>query len=247
LIVALARKNPPADFRDALAKITQETVSFWCQQFADIGIPREKLYTHVVAPAPANMTNARIWTAFNQYSRPGSTTYSVTVLRENFKAIYDELEKHGHPAWGGVEASAGVPGSVVDWETYLAWHYNHGGVLVGVNTGAGKNSEQRLWDSAFGKEALAAYHKFLTGQPLVETPISMDNPMFRIQRRSSGLAHGIQRWHSSGKDPPPWGSSWKAPSRSPTPKSSTSWEKLVDHALEMLGDTEKVPDVYRPK
>jgi len=43
------------------------------------------------------------------------------------------------PPGEAVEASAGVPGSVVDWETYLAWHYNHGGVLVGVNTGAGKN------------------------------------------------------------------------------------------------------------
>ena len=72
-----------------------------------------------------------------------------------------------------MEANAGVPGSVVDWETYLAWHYNHGCVLVGVNTGAtGEDLPKRLRDSAFGKEAIAAYHKFLAGQPLAEKPSS---------------------------------------------------------------------------
>ena len=69
-----------------------------------------------------------------------------TVLGESFKPIYDELEKHGNPPWAGVEANAGIPGSVVDWETYLAWHYNHGCVLVGVNTGA----RARISPSAFG-------------------------------------------------------------------------------------------------
>ena len=71
----------------------------------------------------------------------------------------------------------------MDWETYLAWHYNYGCVLVGVNTGAGKDLEKRLWDSAFGKEAIAAYQKFLTGQPLLEKPFSMDNPTYRIQAK----------------------------------------------------------------
>jgi hypothetical protein len=237
--------HPPDDFRNALAKITQETITFWCRQFVDAGIPAEKVYTHVVAPAPAKMTNARIWTAFNQYSRPGWTSYSVTVLRESFKAIYDELKKHGSPVWAGVEANAGVPGSVVDWETYLAWHYNHGGVLMGVNTGAGKGSEQRLWDSAFGKEAIAAYHKFLTGQPLVEKPVSMDNPLFRIQAKIKRVRDGIQRWHSSGKDPSAVGKLMQGAQPLANGGKLDELEKLVDHALEMLGETEKVPDVYR--
>jgi hypothetical protein len=91
---------------------------------------------HVAAPAPVEKRNAPIWTAFNKYSRPGWTTYPIEVLGESFKPIYDELQNHGNPAWAGVEANAGMPGSDVDWETYLAWHYNHGCVLVGVNTGA---------------------------------------------------------------------------------------------------------------
>ena len=118
------------------------------------------------------------------------------------KAIYDELEKHGNPAWAGVEANAGIPGSVVDWETYLAWHYNHGCVLVGVNMGAtGEDLPRRLWDSAFGKEAIAAYHKFLTGQPLVEKPVSRDHPEFRIQAKMKRVAAGIERWHSERQGP----------------------------------------------
>ena len=238
--------NPPDDFRNALAKITQETIAFWCQQFVDTGIPAEKLYPHVVAPAPAEMTNARIWTAFNQYSRPGWTTYSVTVLRESFKAIYDELEKHGSPAWAGVEANAGVPGSVVDWETYLAWHYNHGGVLMGVSMdGTGKDTHTRMRESAYGKEAIAAYHKFLTGQPLVEKPVSMDNPLFRIQAKIKRVRDGIQRWHSSGKDPSAVGKLMQGAQPLANGGKLDELEKLVDQALEMLGETEKVPDVYR--
>jgi hypothetical protein len=73
-------KNPPADFRMALAKIVQETIAFWCEQFVDAGIPVEKLYPHVAAPAPIELMNAPIWTAFNRYSRPGWTTYAVEVL-----------------------------------------------------------------------------------------------------------------------------------------------------------------------
>ena len=65
--------NPPDDFRQALAKIIHETIAFWCKQFVDAGIPAEKLYPHVAAPAPIEMINAPIWTAFNEYSRPGWT------------------------------------------------------------------------------------------------------------------------------------------------------------------------------
>jgi len=194
--------HPPDDFRQALANVVQDTVAFWCQQFVEAGIPAEELYPHVAAPAPIEVMNAPIWTAFNPYSRPGWTTYAVGVLGQGFKPLYDELEQHGNPAWAGVEANAGMPGSVVDWETYLAWHYNHGCVLVGVNMGAtGEDLPRRLWDSAFGKEAIAAYRKFLMGQPLVEKPFSRENPQLRIQSKMKRVRAGIERWQRSGKDP----------------------------------------------
>ena len=177
-------ERPPEDFHKALATIVQETVAFWCQQFVDAGIPADKLYPHVAAPAPAEVMNAPIWTAFNKYSRPGWTTYPVGVLGESFKPLYDELARRGNPAWAGVEANARFPGSAVDWETYLAWHYNHGCILVGVNTGGtGEDHPKQLWNSAFGAEAIAAYRKFLAGQPLVEKALSLERPEIRTQAK----------------------------------------------------------------
>ncbi len=44
--------HPPDNFRQALAKIVQDTIAFWCEQFVDAGISAGKLYPHVAAPAP---------------------------------------------------------------------------------------------------------------------------------------------------------------------------------------------------
>jgi hypothetical protein len=72
---------------------------------------------------------------------------------------------------------------------------------MGVNMGAtGEDLPRRLWDSAFGKEAIAAYRKFLTGQPLVEKPVSRDHPQVRIPAKMKRVRAGIERWHKSGKD-----------------------------------------------
>jgi hypothetical protein len=141
-----------------------------------------------------------------------------------------------------------MPGSIVDWETYLSWHYNHGCVLVGVNTGAtGEDLPKRLWDSAFGKEAIAAYSKFLTGQPLAEKAISMDRPQFRIQAKMKRVRAGVERWHSSGKDPSAVGKLMEGAQPLADRGELDELERLVDQALEMLGETEKAPDVYRQK
>jgi hypothetical protein len=58
---------------------------------------------------------------------------------------------------------------------------------------------------------------------------------------------GIERWHKSGKDPSAVGKLME--SAQPLANSGTlgELEKLVDQALEMLGETEKVPDVYRKR
>jgi hypothetical protein len=144
-----------------------------------------------------------------------------------------------------VEANAGMPGSFVDWETYLGWHYNHGCILVGVNTGAtGQDLPTRLEASAFSEEAIAAYRKFLTGQPLVEKAVSMDRPEFRIQAKMKRVRAGIERWHRSGKNPAPVGELMEGAQPLANAGKLKELEKLVDQALEMLGETEKVPDVY---
>jgi hypothetical protein len=136
----------------------------------------------------------------------------------------------------------------VDWETYLGWHYNHGCVLVGVNSGAtGEDLPRRLRDSAFGKEAIAASRKFLTGQPLAEKPVSRDRPQFRIQAKMKRVVAGIERWHKSGKDPSEVGKLMEGARPLSDAGRLDELEKLVDRALEMLGEAEKAPDVYRQK
>ncbi len=97
---------------------------------------------------------------------------------------------------------------------------------------------------AVGKDAIAAYHKFLTGQPLVEKPFSMDNSQFRIRVKMKRVRTGIERWHASGKDPSAVGKLMEGAQPLANAGKLAELEKLVDQALEILGETEKVPEVY---
>ena len=167
-----SKTNPPPDFNQALADINQKFIEFWDKQFVDAGIPCSRIYTHIAASPPQDATNnAPIRVAFNPYARPGWTTYPSGTLANGFQPLYDELAKHGDPPWGGVEANAALanPNSAVSWEEYLAWHYNHGAKLVGINVGASDQSLMaNLTKGAFGDEAMAAYRKFLEGKELIE-------------------------------------------------------------------------------
>ncbi len=196
--------KPPPDMVKALAGIVQETVAFWCRAFVEAGISPSKLYPHIPAGADDAVTCTPAWTAFNQWSRPGWSTYGVGPLREGFGPLYTELRKHGGPAWGGVEANVGFPGTLADWETYLAWHYNHGAVLVGINTGAtGTELPGLLEKSAFSPDAIAAYRKFLSGAKLVAKPLPGVDATKRIRAKMATLQAGFQSWLKDRRDPSP--------------------------------------------
>ncbi len=199
-----SKDHPPADLHAALGAIIQETVAFWCRQFAEAGVPRSKLYTHVPAQPPLELMSVPISSAFNKWSRPGWTTYPIMQLGNGFEPLYRELRAQGNPPWGGVEANAGFPGSAVDWETYLGWHYNHGAVIVAVNANAsGKELPDALERSAFGPEALAAYRKFLHGGRLKEGHISLDRPDVQLRRKMEAFQSRLREWQASGRDPSP--------------------------------------------
>jgi hypothetical protein len=166
------KDNPPADFNRALADINQKFIGFWDKQFVDAGIPCSRIYTHVAAAPPQDDdNNAPIRIVFNPYARPGWTTYPLGTLAKGFQPLYDELAKHGNPAWGGVEANnaAFANPNAPGWEEYLAWHYNHGAKLVGINVGASDQSiTSNLSKGASDDEAMAAYTKLLKGEKLIE-------------------------------------------------------------------------------
>jgi hypothetical protein len=61
-----------------------------------------------------------------------------------------------------------------------------------------------LEKSAFGQEALAAYRKFLAGDPLREKPVT-DTPQLRVQRKMVAVQAGFRAWQAAGRDPAPIG------------------------------------------
>jgi hypothetical protein len=235
------KDHPPADIHQALGEIIQETVAYWCKAFVQAGLPARKLYPHIPAGAPLEMTSAPVEAAFNAWSRPAWSTYPVGPLQQSFHPIYNALKKHGSPPWGGVEANVGIPGALIDWESYLAWHYNHGAALVAINIGAtGTELPARLEKSAFGPEALAAYRKFLKGETLREKPISADLPQMRIRGKMETLQAGFRRWQNAGRDPAPIGRfvEERLPALLQANKLDEA-EALLDEALKRLNEKDR--------
>jgi hypothetical protein len=73
----------------------------------------------------------------------------------------------------------------------------------------------------------------------------VDNPQFRIQRKMIRVRDGVQRWHLSGKDPSAVAKLMEGAKPLVSAGKIEELEKLVDQALEMMGETENVPEVYR--
>ena len=103
-----------------------------------------------------------------------------------------------------------------------------------------------LWprESAFGEEAMAVYHKFLQGEPLVEKEISMDHPQFRIQAKMKRVQAGVKLWRESGKDPSEVEKLMQSVQSLMTENKLEEVEEVLDKAIEMLGEKKALPDVY---
>ncbi|MHC4537413.1 MAG: hypothetical protein ACYS6K_26030 [Planctomycetota bacterium] len=167
-----SKDKPPEDFGRALAEINKEYISYWCRKLSEAGIPTEKMYTHIAAGAGVigspmvEFTNAPIEIAFNDYSRPGWTTYPVGPLRNDFEALYKELFCHGSPHWASTEASPTMGPSggkhALTTKDYLARHYDYGATVIVFNTGAtSKELSKSLTEGVWGEHAVNAYRTFL--------------------------------------------------------------------------------------
>jgi len=163
-----SKDKPPEDFATALAEVNKEYISYWSRKLAEAGIPTEKMYTHIAAgagvigSAMVEFTNAPIEIAFNDYSRPGWTTYPVGPLRNDFEALYKELERHGNPHWAGTEASPTGGNLALTTKDYLARHFDYGATVIVFNTGAtSEELSKSLTEGVWGAEAVNAYRTFL--------------------------------------------------------------------------------------
>ena len=167
-----SKDNPPTDFGKALAKINEDYITYWCRKLAEAGIPTSKMYTHIAAGAgvigspTVGFTNAPIEIAFNDYSRPGWTTYPVGPLRNDFEALYKELERHGNPHWASTEASPTMGPSggkyALTTKDYLARHFDYGATVIVFNTGAtSEELSKSLTEGVWSQHAVNAYRTFL--------------------------------------------------------------------------------------
>ena len=167
-----SKDKPPEDFATALAEVNKEYISYWSRKLFEAGIPPEKMYTHIAAGAGVigspmvEFTNAPIEIAFNDYSRPGWTTYPVGPLRNDFEALYQELERHGNPHWASTEASPTMGPSggkhALSTKDYLARHFDYGATVIVFNTGAtSKELSKSLAEGVWGVHAVNAYRTFL--------------------------------------------------------------------------------------
>ena len=165
-----SKANPPKNFPEALAKINHDFIALWAKNFADSGIPKDRMYTHVAAGADEvgspvlEFTNAPISVAFNDYTRPGWTTYPIGPLQENFDVLYKQLADHKVSHWGGTESSpSGMGSAKLPPYQYLKQHYDHGATVVVMNIGASGGLASSLNQAVWGKNAVAAYQRFLEG------------------------------------------------------------------------------------
>jgi len=167
-----SKARPPEDFGRALAKVNRDYTTYWCRKLAQAGIPTEKMYTHAAAGAGVvgspgvEFTNAPIEIAFNDYSRPGWTTYPVGPFRDDFAILYEELERCGNPHWASTEASPTMGPSggkhALSMKDYLARHFDYGATVIVFNTGAtSKELSDSLTEGVWGVHALNAYRAFL--------------------------------------------------------------------------------------
>jgi hypothetical protein len=174
--------NPPADFQHEREHVLQRHIEYWAQAINGAGIPKDFIFTHLATlpkpdydgmqasgrmgdlTSPAHSAALRApWAAFNQYSTPGFTGFPTTG---RFEEIYDSVRQFGRGTWAMSEGTNVRPG--LDWESYLAWNFNHGAKLVNIFggfQGQGGGEFQRATESA---DAIAAYRKFLRGDRLTE-------------------------------------------------------------------------------
>jgi hypothetical protein len=213
-----SENHPPQDGDLERVQVVKEFMELWANSLHAAGIPREKIFCHIVFTSQGldpkgektggggKFSPASV--AFSPAYRPGFSTYPEGAT---FKQFYAVLAQHGSPGWISAEGTnvspTGMPGET-NMETYLGRMFNHGGVLVNVfSWGIGGEAVR---DNFFRKatenpEALAAYAKFLRGETLVEsanTGFSSANLQAKMQRIQKELPDWVKKTGQQAKAAP---------------------------------------------
>jgi hypothetical protein len=185
------------DLNKAQQHVLNDYLKRWTQALVDGGVPRAKIYTHTSNASQwdidANFANAKqalgdagytqwllekvgngpdsFWDAFTDDSNAGFSIYVNSAQEGMFDAIWAEAAKHSG-SWAEAEGTnvtlEGKP-SELDWETYLAKVFNHGGTVADLFGGFLDGRAGGYETSTESAEAVAAYRKFLRGDVLQES------------------------------------------------------------------------------
>jgi hypothetical protein len=207
-----SESNPPKDPDLERVQVVKEFMELWANHLHTGGIPREKIFCHIVFTSQGVDPKTKKTGGGSQFSpsdvafssayRPGFSTYPEG---STFKEVFAALAEHGSPGWisaEGVNVSpTGMPGEPT-METYLGRLFNHGAVMVnvfswGIGGEAMRNNFFRR--ATENPEALAAYAKFLRHETLVETaPTGSSSEVF--QEKMHRIQRDLPDWvRKSGK------------------------------------------------
>ncbi|MBS0210285.1 MAG: hypothetical protein JSS27_15170 [Planctomycetes bacterium] len=203
--------NPPKDIDAERVSVVKEWMKLWADGLHAAGTPREKIFCHIAftdqglrKPTETETYAERVAfavpeVAFSSAYRPGFSTYPEG---RTFKEVYSVLEKHGSPGWISAEGTNVSPTSMPGeptMETYLGRMFNHGAVLTNVfSWGIGGEAlrESFFRQATENPECLAAYAKFLRGEPLVEsaaTGFSSEAFQAKMRRIQAELPPWVQK------------------------------------------------------
>lgn len=158
--LGFSRDNPPASIPEEIESIVRDWIDVWAGTLALAGVPREKIFSHVV-PGVVPFETALIANGL-----PGFTMYNGTAAQAE---VLRMLAESGHAGgWAvaegadvNIEAALWRPGD--DPDAYLNELFAHGASVVNIfgwGIGGLKNPFRRAAES---EEAIAAYRRWLGG------------------------------------------------------------------------------------
>ncbi|WP_395736134.1 hypothetical protein [Prosthecobacter sp.] len=202
--------NPPKDANGQRVQVVHEFIELWAASLRATGIAREKIFCHIAFTPQgldhkekANTTShfSPPEVAFGTSYRPGFSTYPEGGT---FNEIQNALAAHGSPRWISAEGTnvspTGMP-SGITMETYLGRMFNRGAVMVNVFAwGVGGETMRGHFfrRAAEDPEPLAAYAKFLRGEPLVESAATGFSPEI-LQAKMQRIQKELPAWVQATK------------------------------------------------
>jgi hypothetical protein len=249
-----SKSNPPNDFDAEMEKATREWIELWSQNISAAGIAKEKIYSHVTFK-PRVLVEAegvdygdgslftQAKTAFGKSHNPGFSGYP---RQATFQEIYNELEKHGSPPWS---ISEGTNVNIYQrplknpapegMEAYLARAFNHGATLVNIfgwDVPGNKNNVFRR--AAEGKEAIAAYRKFLRGEKLTEVALEKSYLPQKndLSARIKSLPSKVEKYREKGGDLSPLHAKFKKLESAMSSNDPEKAEQAVTEIEELIGN-----------